>query len=289
MNQFWIFLIVVGISVASSIIGKLKEQAEINRAREAARKRREEEERTGRPAEQPSRQTQISAQSEYRTSAQSQQTQQTQTTTPAPTATSREQRMRDIAARRQAELRELRERQARMRAQRGQTAEEDSGAQVRGPAQRGQRTPDVVRPGTPRPAARQTSQQRRSAYGDGETNARDAYLKRDRERQREIAQTREIELEAQRQSREVARKRQLAKDKGEEAYKSYVPLADLTGAAEKVKGKTKAAKKSAMSGSIREMLTGGTAASRRERLQMIVVLNELLDKPLAMRERSDRS
>ena len=43
MGQFWIFAIVIGISVLSSVIGKMKEQAEINRAREAAKKRREEE------------------------------------------------------------------------------------------------------------------------------------------------------------------------------------------------------------------------------------------------------
>jgi hypothetical protein len=91
-------------------------------------------------------------------------------------------------------------------------------------------------------------------------------------------------MESQRQAREAARKREQAKAKGEDGFKSYVPLADIAGAAKKVKGKTKAEKKSAMSGSIRDMLTGGTPASRRERLQMIVALNEILEKPVSQRE-----
>ena len=289
MNQFWIFLIVIGISVVSSIIGKLKEQAEINRAREAARRRREEEVRTG----QPQTETQ-SASTRQRPAQPSQQTR--------PQPASREDRMREVSARRQAELRDLRERQARERAEResqgrsqqvtqqGAQQGTQKGTQVRGPSRSGapprptQRGADVVRPGTPQRTGEQTAR-RRSASGDGDT-ARDAYLRRERERQREIAQTREIEMEAQRKSRDTRRAKEKARAEGDDGgYKSYIPLQGIGGSP--VKKAKKAQGKTALSGSIRELLTGGTPASRRERLQQIIALNEILEKPVSERESSN--
>lgn len=88
-TQFVILLIFAGISTLSWVFGKLREQAELKRARDEARRRRDEELRTGRAVETPAPGTRQSA-------AQS--------------------RAQELAARRQAQLEQLR-RQQQARAQ----------------------------------------------------------------------------------------------------------------------------------------------------------------------------
>ncbi len=92
MNQFWLLLIFGGIAFLSWLFGKLKEQAEINRAKQQSRRRYDESLRTGRSEEEPAA---------------------------APTATQgagMPQDLRTLAQRRQEQLRALREQQAeRMR------------------------------------------------------------------------------------------------------------------------------------------------------------------------------
>lgn len=52
-NQFWLFAIVASLSLISWIVGKLREQAEIKRAKDEARRRQDEQLRTGRASGAP--------------------------------------------------------------------------------------------------------------------------------------------------------------------------------------------------------------------------------------------
>lgn len=83
MNQFWPIIIVLGLSAASWIFQRLKEQSEVKKSQDQLRRRVEDELRTGRAA--PESQ---------------------------PTPRADAQALQDLAARRQAQLRELRMRQA---------------------------------------------------------------------------------------------------------------------------------------------------------------------------------
>ncbi len=83
MNQFWPIIIVLGLSAASWIFQRLKEQSEVKKSQDQLRRRIEDELRTGRA---------------------------TSENQPAPRADA--QALQDLAARRQAQLRELRMRQA---------------------------------------------------------------------------------------------------------------------------------------------------------------------------------
>jgi hypothetical protein len=80
-NNLWFLLAVFGMSMLSWVIGKLREQAKIKAAKDAARRRYEESLRTGRVADEPAKPTAV-----------------------AP-------RNQDLAERRQAQLRELRKQQ----------------------------------------------------------------------------------------------------------------------------------------------------------------------------------
>jgi len=89
-SQLVIILIFAGISTLSWVFGKLREQAELKRARDDARKRRDEELRTGRSEQEPS--------------------------PAAARPTAAQSRAQELAARRQAQLEQLR-RQQQSRAQ----------------------------------------------------------------------------------------------------------------------------------------------------------------------------
>jgi len=252
MNSMWPILIVVAISVISSIVGKLKEQAEINRAREAAKRRYEDQIRTG---DVPNQQQ----------TAQPRQVRQPPRQPPpivteAPQAQQRDARLREIAARRQAELRELRERQARMRQQAGQPNPGTAQQPVRQPPAR------VVRPGTPRTQQDPRHPQRAQAQQQPQQQQQARNVpgtRRERERSREIAQTREIELQAQRDQAVAAQRRlrsNLERDQKQ------------TAAAE--------AMREAQMHTLSAMLTSGSMASRRHRIRQAIVLG----KPIVHRE-----
>ncbi|MEQ9616498.1 MAG: hypothetical protein RLN60_00515 [Phycisphaerales bacterium] len=252
MNSVWPILVVVVISILTSVIGKLKEQAEIKKAQEAKRRRYEEQIRTGATVsprtapQQPQQQTRPQPQPRIVT---------------ATTTDQREARLQEIRERRQAELRELRERQARLRQQ-----------QAPGPARPGtpaQREPRAVRPGMPRPAEPKPSPPRGRGDGtQGSESSRDVIQRRDRERQREIAQTREIETASQRKLEAAQRERDRLRARLDRERND---AATLLGTQREI------------GDSLRHVLTGGSMKVRRARLRQVVALNEIFSKPVSER------
>ncbi|MEM8835781.1 MAG: hypothetical protein AAGD00_08170 [Planctomycetota bacterium] len=220
-----IFLIVIGFSGASWVYGKIREQADLQRAREEARKRFEEQLRTGRAEveegeEQP---------------------------------TSREQRLDELAARRQAQLQELRKRQQ---------------AAARG----GQQT--VVLRG---PSPQQVPSQQQSRQSQRQTNlprpvARTPAMQAQRVRQPTRQQLIEQQQAAARQQMEAAqeeeRRQRAARERLEaarraEAERSVAPA---------LRGHT-----------VRELLLHPHDATRKNTLRALVGATEVLSPPMSAR------
>ncbi len=259
MGGNWIYIIVAVFIGLGKLLEYMREQRDIKVARENAAKQREEAIGTGRD---PAVQTQAPA-------APNQARPQ-----PATAAQTRDQRMRELAAKRQAELRDLRERQAQNRAQRGT---QDASASTRSPrmpeTSSSSRSARVLKPGTPKQRTEQPTPKAKSKPS-GVNTARESQLRRERERQREIAQQREIELDAQRRAQDT--KRRAAQTKKRERDQQLLRTAETARLA--------SASGADMSKSIRELLTGGTAGSRRDRLRQVIAINEILDKPVSQRE-----
>jgi len=245
MNNAWPILIIVAISIISSIVGKIKEQAEIKRAKDAAQRRYQEQIRTGQ-APNP-QQSQVRAPGVLQA--------------PQQSPASAGDQLRDIAARRQAELRELRKRQAAQREQRRMPKDP---APL--PTQPTERRAAVVRPGTPRQSTRPQPIPQRTNDAEADLRQRQAA------RNREIEQARAAEFEAQQKQRIAlqlrAQKKSVAK---KPAVRNFPQPA------------TKQTRANTGLGSLKGMLTSGTGESRRKTLQQLMALNEILDKPVSER------
>lgn len=125
-SQFIIFMIVMAFSVLSWVIGYLKEQSRIKKAKDEQRKRFEESLRTGRPVEEAARPTDPAA---------------------------------ELAARRQAQLQELRRQQMEERSRGGGTVV------VRAPSGTGQARPGQSGQGFPLPVPPTGTPQQRPGRG----------------------------------------------------------------------------------------------------------------------------
>lgn len=218
-----IFLIVIGFSGASWVYGKIREQADLQRAREEARKRFEEQLRTGRA----------------------------ETGEEEDQTTSREQRLDELAARRQAQLQELRKRQQ---------------AAARG----GQQTVVLRGPSSQQAPAQQRSSQRQTTTPRPVTRVPSAQSQRVRQPTRQqLLQQQQAEARQQIEAAQEEERRQRAvRERMEAARRAQAE----TAIAPALKGHT-----------VRELLLHPHDATRKNTLRALIGATEVLSTPMSAR------